>query len=54
MDGENGAKTIVYNTKMDSKKKGTEKKRTEKKKREQKVEEVQQQEGRVPHYHSQY
>ena len=45
MDGENGVKTIVYNTKKDSKK-GTQekKKKTRKKKereREQKVEEIQ-------------
>ena len=40
MDGENGEKTIVYNTKRDSKK-GDEEKNTEKK-REQKVEEMQQ------------
>ena len=41
MDGENGEKTIVYNTKKDSKKGDGEKKNTEKKK-EQKVEEIQQ------------
>ena len=40
VDGENGAKTIVYNTKRDSKK-GDRRKNT-KKKREQKVEEIQQ------------
>ena len=32
MDGENGAKTIVYNMKRDSKKKGTEKKEQRKRK----------------------
>ena len=40
MDGEIGEKTIVYNTKRDSKKKDGEK--NTKKKREQKVEEIQQ------------
>ena len=40
VDEENGAKTIVYNTKNDSKK-GDREKNTEKK-REQKVEEIQQ------------
>ena len=40
VDGENGAKTIVYNTKRDSKK-GDRRKNT-KKKREQEVEEIQQ------------
>ena len=39
MDGENGAKTIVYNTKKDSKKEDGRK--TQKKKRKQKVEEIQ-------------
>ena len=33
MDGGNGAKTVVYNTKEDSKKRGTEKKNTREKKR---------------------
>ena len=45
MDGGNGVKTIVYNTKKDSKKGTQEKKKTRKKKereREQKVEEIQQ------------
>ena len=43
MDGGNGVKTIVYNTKKDSKK-WTQEKRLEKRKREreQKVEEIQQ------------
>ena len=44
VDGGNGVKTIVYNTKNDSKK-GTQEKKTRKKKereREQKVEEIQQ------------
>ena len=44
VDGGNGVKTIVYNTKKDSKK-GTQEKKTRKKKereREQKVEEIQQ------------
>ena len=40
MDGENGEKTVVYNTKKDSKKRDGEK-NTEKK-RKQKVEEIQQ------------
>ena len=40
MDGENGAKTIVYNTKRDSKEEDGEK--TQKKKGEQKVEGIQQ------------
>ena len=44
MDGGNGVKTIVYNTKKGFKERGTEKKRLEKRKREieQKVEETQQ------------
>ena len=44
MDGGNGVKTIVYNTKKDSKKGTQEKKKLEKRKREreQKVEEIQQ------------
>ena len=44
VDGGNGVKTIIYNTKNDSKK-GTQEKKTRKKKereREQKVEEIQQ------------
>ena len=43
MDGGNGAKTIVYNTKMDPKKGDREKRREKRKReREQKVEEIQQ------------
>ena len=42
VDGENGAKTIVYNTKRDSKEKGEKKKNGRKQKKEQKVEEIQQ------------
>ena len=44
MDGGNGVKIIVYNTKKDSKKRGQEKKTRKKKEREgeQKVEEIQQ------------
>ena len=41
MDGGNGAKTIVYNTKKDSKKRRT-KKEIEETKREEKVGEIQQ------------
>ena len=41
MDGGNGAKTVVYNTKEDSKKRGTEKE-IEERKREENVEEIQQ------------
>ena len=41
VDGEKGTKTIVYNTKRDSRKREGERKNTEKK-REQKVEEIQQ------------
>ena len=42
VDGGNGVKTVVYNTKEDSKKRGTEKKKIQEKKREEKVEEIQQ------------
>ena len=44
MDGGNGVKTIVYNTKKDKKKGGQKRKEEEKEreKREQKVEEIQQ------------
>ena len=42
MDGEKGAKTIVYNTKRDSKNGDGEKNTKKKRKKEQKVEEVQQ------------
>ena len=42
VDGENGAKTIVYNTKRDSKEKGEKKKNGRKQKKEQKVGEIQQ------------
>ena len=41
VDGGDGAKTVVYNTKEDSKKRGTEKEIQERK-REKKVEEIQQ------------
>ena len=41
VDGENGAKTVVYNTKKDSKNEGRRKKIQERK-REKKVEEIQQ------------
>ena len=41
MDGGNGAKTVVYNTKEDSKKRRTEKE-IEERKRDKKVEEIQQ------------
>ena len=41
VDGGNGAKTVVYNTKEDSKKRGTEKE-IEERKREENVEEIQQ------------
>ena len=41
MDGGNGAKTVVYNTKEDSKKRGMENE-IEERKREEKVEEIQQ------------
>ena len=41
LDGQKGTKTIVYNRKRDSRKRGRRKENTEKK-REQKVEEIQQ------------
>ena len=40
LDGQKGTKTIVYNTKKDSRKRGRRKENTEKK-REQKIEEIQ-------------
>ena len=47
VDGGNGKKAIVYNTKKEEKKRGRKKNRLEKKERTKRVEEIQQQKERI-------